>query len=562
MMMPTCHELGQFTPFRVNRLALRDGVYEKAIPALTGRCAVVQNGASSQRPFAEASGMPVQRDIRSATTFRDLRSVLQESPAAAPMCPNSSSAAKDLSEGTRHFGTTSRISVSLSSHEYASLRIVASSGQRSLGWVMRLALRKFLESQTRQLELPFYSNESRTRFDAPTALERLIGLDWQRLRRRTSGTIQNLHSYPTRFSPEIPAILIETLSSPGDTVLDPFCGGGTTLVEAVRLGRQALGVDLSPLAILISRVKTTRLSAHDERAASAAVAYASSLISSFRRQTTNYAEATGSSLDDLIRIFCSESGVDAAIFLPNAATLRELQGRFTTDVLGEVLLIRIAIQQCPLAPARDFLMVALSSVLLALSRRKSDTAHSEVDRHVGPREPLDLWRRKVVDLQHLLAREQESLRLPSAELYEADARDLDFLQPCSVDLVVTSPPYPNTYDYRASERFRLLTLGLRRAFETSIDIGSPQKYSNRSKAEFSSAFRGEIGAVLESLKRVLKPSCVEAAATDAGFQVLASLSIGRSSTTASLHKSKAVTVEGDSVVVLRGPNAKGRLAKS
>ena len=54
----------------------------------------------------------------------------------------------------------------------------------------------------------------------------------------------------------------------GELVLDPFCGGGTTLLEAISLGRRAAGMDVSALATFIARTKTTPLSVHDRRAIS------------------------------------------------------------------------------------------------------------------------------------------------------------------------------------------------------------------------------------------------------------------------------------------------------
>ncbi|MGH7888458.1 MAG: DNA methyltransferase [Candidatus Binatia bacterium] len=72
-----------------------------------------------------------------------------------------------------------------------------------------------------------------------------------------SGLTHNFYRYPARFSPKFVRAAIETLSEPGDLILDPFMGGGTTLVEALALGRYAVGVDISSLATFISEVKTT-----------------------------------------------------------------------------------------------------------------------------------------------------------------------------------------------------------------------------------------------------------------------------------------------------------------
>lgn len=71
------------------------------------------------------------------------------------------------------------------------------------------------------------------------------------------------YKYPARFSAEFARTAIHEFSRPGDLILDPFMGSGTTMVEAIALGRHALGSDISPLARFISEVKTTTLSEED-----------------------------------------------------------------------------------------------------------------------------------------------------------------------------------------------------------------------------------------------------------------------------------------------------------
>jgi DNA modification methylase len=72
-----------------------------------------------------------------------------------------------------------------------------------------------------------------------------------------SGLTHSFYRYPARFSPKLVRSVIEQFSAPGDLVADPFMGGGTTLVEALALGREAVGFDVSALATFVAEVKTT-----------------------------------------------------------------------------------------------------------------------------------------------------------------------------------------------------------------------------------------------------------------------------------------------------------------
>ena len=73
----------------------------------------------------------------------------------------------------------------------------------------------------------------------------------------TTYLTHGVHPYPAKFIPHIPHHFIRTYTQEGDLILDPFCGSGTTLVEAVLLGRHAVGCDINPLSKLLCHVKTT-----------------------------------------------------------------------------------------------------------------------------------------------------------------------------------------------------------------------------------------------------------------------------------------------------------------
>src|SRR2546425_9079634 len=78
-----------------------------------------------------------------------------------------------------------------------------------------------------------------------------------------SGLTHRFYRYPARFSPDFVAHAIDVFTQPGDYVLDPFMGGGTTIVEGLASGRRVLGCDINPLSGFLTRVKTTPLSRRD-----------------------------------------------------------------------------------------------------------------------------------------------------------------------------------------------------------------------------------------------------------------------------------------------------------
>jgi len=77
------------------------------------------------------------------------------------------------------------------------------------------------------------------------------------------GLTHKFYRYPARFSPEFARAAIQAFTKPGDTVFDPFMGGGTTLVEASVLGRKTVGIDINPLAVFLARAKTAPLTERD-----------------------------------------------------------------------------------------------------------------------------------------------------------------------------------------------------------------------------------------------------------------------------------------------------------
>ena len=74
-----------------------------------------------------------------------------------------------------------------------------------------------------------------------------------------------IHKYPAMFIPQLVRKIILEYSNEGDTILDIFNGSGSTLVECILTNRNGIGIELNPLANLISKVKTTPLDLSEVR---------------------------------------------------------------------------------------------------------------------------------------------------------------------------------------------------------------------------------------------------------------------------------------------------------
>lgn len=94
---------------------------------------------------------------------------------------------------------------------------------------------------------------------------------WDFASQDTQYATHGIHTYVAAMIPALARTLIDAYVSKKGSVLDPFCGGGAVLVEAIRSGREAMGRDINDLAVLVSKAKTTHVRADEIRAGGARV---------------------------------------------------------------------------------------------------------------------------------------------------------------------------------------------------------------------------------------------------------------------------------------------------
>ena len=217
----------------------------------------------------------------------------------------------------------------------------------------------------------------------------------------------------------------------GRTVLDPFAGSGTTLLEARRSGAQAWGTELLAPAVLAARVKT-RLELDPSTLERAA-----------------------------IRLLRTASRRPPGL-LP---FLRETRRQFSTDARRDLTRLRDALPPEG-EPVADALRLAFGRILIPSSRlhRSPCLGYDPRGRSDGPT-PFARYRAAIEEMSADLENEQAKRGAlgPPAAVERCDARSANWPAE-SVDLAVTSPPYVNGMDYVMNYKVDLAWLGYARSY--------------------------------------------------------------------------------------------------
>jgi DNA modification methylase len=227
------------------------------------------------------------------------------------------------------------------------------------------------------------------------------------------------------------------------TVLDPFCGVGTTLVEAVEHGHDAIGFEINPYAALASRIKAN---AHLIR------------LDSLLDESSRFA------------LFYAQKASDG--YVPSSRAPAGFKTRaefYSPKVLRKVLIVQDFISSIEEQDLRDLFELAFASTMVrysnysyepSLGRRVAAGKQEIEDFPVGQEIARKL--REIAEdvgwLQSRMPGHKPRSRVINASFFEC----AQHVAPRSVDLVITSPPYLNNYHYNRNTRPQLYWLGFAR----------------------------------------------------------------------------------------------------
>jgi len=319
---------------------------------------------------------------------------------------------------------------------------------------------------------------------------RLRSIDWSFSKDDTDYLSHDIHPYPTKFIPQIPANLITALSLPGEIVWDPFGGSGTTAFEALLLGRQAISTDANPLATLISQAKCSTLSPED-------LGHLQKLSSRLRALASNRQDA-----EKILK----EAWQQISHLVPEIPNIEKW---FHIRTIQELAYLKSQISSLPNETCKVFASVCLSGIIVKVSFQDGETRYASKPRDVDVGETLLSFSNYLSDALKKHEPLQLLLQYRRPIITTLDIREpfrkgrLGPVYSNSVDLVITSPPYANATDNHLYHRFRLFWLGYRPTEFANMEIGSHLRHQ-RLKRGFD-LYAEEMSLALRNIYEALQP---------------------------------------------------------
>lgn len=283
-------------------------------------------------------------------------------------------------------------------------------------------------------------------------------------RKDTAYITHGYHRYPAKFIPQIVSRLAEKYTKEGNLIVDPFGGCGTTLVESKAMGRPSVGVDINPVAVLITKAKITPIDPQKIEKAFIAL----------KAKLDTYSKDTKVKAPEHERIdywFKPEEKRKLAFIFAEISRLKD------QDI-------------------RDFFYCGFSNILKNCSIWLQKSNKPTRDQNKKPSDPIPTFYKQIKMMMrgnakfYELLKEKNHLEI-SSQVYCTDARTIP-AKDNSVSLIVTSPPYVTSYEYADLHQLTALWL------EYTNDLSDFRKrfigtsYHNKKDLVLNSKLAGKI----------------------------------------------------------------------
>lgn len=320
-------------------------------------------------------------------------------------------------------------------------------------------------------------------------IKNLYTLDWELEDADTRYYTHGYHPYAAKYIPQIPYRLVSKFTKKNELVLDNFMGSGTTLVESKVLGRNAIGIDVNPLACLISKVKTTTIQKSTLVEISKILILLKEDIINLRGNTVlfNHREKRPT-IDN------SMSKTLLLLLHPNISKW------YHQNVIYELLAIKSRIDTVENKDVKDFLLVSLSSILRSVSNATSGFGNLMINKQAPPK--TRIYEKFVLAVRDMLKNMSEFNKAATnsnIRIVNHDSRRLEFINDETIDFICTHPPYMAAVPYAEYQKLSLWWLGF-----SQYELEKGLIGGRRSRADTPDRFFHDINMALMEMKRILR----------------------------------------------------------
>ncbi|MCW8889350.1 MAG: DNA methyltransferase [Sedimenticola sp.] len=321
-------------------------------------------------------------------------------------------------------------------------------------------------------------------------------LDWDFPEQNSNIFLHNLCWYPSRFIPMIPAQLITALSKPGDTVLDPFCGSGTVLIEALRQNRNSICLDLNTYGCFIAETKARIYSGGQFD-----LLELTSIIEEI--DAINSDDNNASLFSHPINLLKQTTKLH-----PNIESLTPWYHKRT---LSQLSALYTRIDNIEHELTKNILQLIFISISMASSGHKTGRPYTYYADNVKPKalEEKDAYTLFKRRLKKFLNEYKNSLHCTNNTLdwnvFNGDSRQLSNQVQTPVDLIVTSPPYLGVTDYTMAFRLGKLWLDFGNPLESikTSEIGARWR---RKRSDETTSYLRDMEKCFSEMTLCLKPN--------------------------------------------------------
>lgn len=318
-------------------------------------------------------------------------------------------------------------------------------------------------------------------------IKQINSSDWDCSKADTQYLTHSIHRYSGKFIPQIARQAINILTNKGDLILDPYCGSGTTLLECLLLDRRSIGIDLNPLATLISQVKTTPIK--------------KGVLNEFIKDIEDKAIKCSFSLQ--LALFSTRKDGDSLkeqIYSDPRWSDPWYKKWFKESNLYELIGINQIINSYPNEGCKNLALVAFSDILRRCSNASSSYPNVMFDKKKSKApSAIPLFINRLKEIANDVAELEIVLKnKPKPEIITSNARKMP-VESGSIDAIITHPPYVASIPYAEYGVLSLTWLGYDpRKLDKELTGG--RRHSKNVATEFKEGFK----EMIEESYRVLK----------------------------------------------------------